>query len=88
MCFSFYLSPERWWTDIRFCANFNNDWFPWEASFRQFQAESLATMSGLVSQIDLNLIISENYITFLLLGGLLVVIYAYSDIHLSATRKY
>ncbi len=45
-------------------------------------------MSGLVSQIDLNLIISENYITFLLLGGLLVVIYAYSDIHLSATRKY
>ena len=45
-------------------------------------------MAAFVSQIDLELLISENYITFLLLGGLLVVIYAYSDIHLSATRKY
>ena len=35
-----------------------------------------------------NLIISENYITFLLLGGLLVVMYAYRDIHLPATRNF
>ena len=36
----------------------------------------------------LNVIISENYITFLLLGGLLVVMYAYRDIHLPATRNF
>ena len=36
----------------------------------------------------LNVIISENYITFLLLGGLLVVMYAYRDIRLPATRNF
>ena len=45
-------------------------------------------MSGFVSQIDLRLIISENYITFLLLGGLLVVMYAYRDIHLPAAGNF
>ena len=37
---------------------------------------------------DLGLLISENYLTFLLLGGLLVVMYAYRDIHLPATRNF
>lgn len=40
------------------------------------------------SQTDLRMLISENFITFLLLGGLLVVMYAYRDAHLPATRNF
>ncbi len=45
-------------------------------------------MQASFSQIDLGLLISENYLTFLLLGGLLVMMYAYRDIRLPATRNF
>lgn len=40
------------------------------------------------SQADLRLLISENFLTFLLLGGLLVVMYAYRNTRLPATRNF
>ena len=41
-----------------------------------------------VSQIDLKVLVGENLLTFLLVGGLLVVMYAYRDIRLPATRNF
>ena len=41
-----------------------------------------------ISQMDFRLLISENFLTFLLLGGLLVVMYAFRDSHLPATRNF
>ena len=40
------------------------------------------------SRMDFRLLISENFLTFLLLGGLLVVMYAYRDTRLPATRNF
>ena len=41
-----------------------------------------------ISQMDLRQLISKNFLTLLLLGGLLVVMYAYRDAHLPATRNF
>ncbi|MBR2547293.1 MAG: histidine kinase [Eubacterium sp.] len=38
--------------------------------------------------MDLELLISENYITFLLLGGILIVMYAYREVRLPATGNF
>lgn len=42
----------------------------------------------LINQIDLQLFISENYFTFLLLGGLLIVMFAYRDMPIPATGNF
>ncbi len=41
-----------------------------------------------ISQADLSQFLVENYMTFLILGGLLVIMYAYRDVRLPATKNF
>jgi sensor histidine kinase YesM len=42
----------------------------------------------LISQVDLELFFNENYLTFLILGGLLVVMFSYRDVPLPAAGNF
>ena len=41
-----------------------------------------------VIQADIALLISENYFSFMIICGLLILMYAYRDVHLPASRNY